>query len=356
MLRLTGPELAELRTILRKAFKLSHFDRLMSDRLDRSREDYGLGDDYVEILFHVLDDANRLGWLSDLVKQAAEENPSDAALYEFSLKHFGRGVRGLSRSSLERLVSESPFLDIVRVLTRLGSIYRQVCRISFGGGADPQGTGFLVGPSTILTNYHVMQPVIDKEVAATDVRVQFDFATLLDGVIDNGVTVAMAKDWLIDFSPYSQMDVDGSGDEPSSDQLDYAAVRLDRSLGSEPVGDKSTPQSPPRSWMDLERHAAVPAPDTAIYIVQHPEGDPMKLAVETKSVIGLNSTGTRLRHRTNTEGGSSGSPTFDAAFDLVALHNGGDPRSLTAKFNQGIPIAQIIGLMKKHDKFMALST
>jgi len=357
MARLTGPELKELRDLLRRAFKLAHFDRLMSDRLDRNREDYGLGDDYVTILFNVLDDANRLGWLPELVKQAAEENPADVELYEFSLRHFGRGVTGVSRTNLERIISETnPFLDIVKVLTRLGTIYRQVCRISFDSGATPQGTGFLVGPSTVLTNYHVMQPVIDKGIAAGDVRVQFDYATLPDGTVDNGTRVELAGNWLIDSSPYNQKDVDGTGPDPTDEQLDYAAIRLKRPVGNEPVGEKSTAQSPPRSWIDLERHGAVPAKDTAIYIVQHPQGDPMKLAVETKSVLTVNAKGTRLRHRTNTEAGSSGSPTFDAAFDLVALHNGGDPKSVTAKFNQGIPIQPIIDLMKKHGAFAALSS
>lgn len=357
MARLTGPELRELRDILRRAFKLSHFDRLMSDRLDRSREDYGLGDDYITILFNVLDDANRLGWLPELVKQASEENPSDAGLYDFTLRHFGRGVTGISRTNLERIVSEtSPFLDIVKVISRLGTIYRQVCRISFDKGAKPQGTGFLVGPSTVLTNFHVMKPVIAGTVAAADVRVQFDYATLPDGVIDNGTRVELASDWLIDSSPYNQMDVDGSGDPPTLEELDYAAVRLQHAAGNEPVGDKSTAQSPARSWIDLGTHGAVPAKDTAIYVVQHPMGETMKLAVETKSVLDLNATGTRLRHRTNTQAGSSGSPTFDAAFDLVALHNGGDPVSVTAKFNQGVPVQPILDLMKKRGTFAALSS
>ena len=356
MTRLTGPELRELRDILRKAYKLSQFDRLMADRLDRSREDYGLGDSYVDILFNVLDDANRLGWVDDLVKQAAEENPSDVELYEFSLTHFGRGVTGGTRDNLEKIVTQSnQFLDILTVLGRLGTIYRQVCRISFADGAKPQGTGFLVGPSTVLTNYHVMEPVIKGSVPASEVRAQFDYATLTNGKIDNGTRVQLAKEWLIDSSPYNQMDVDGQGPAPTLEQLDFAVIRLKRAMGNQAIGEKSTAQSPTRSWIDLSAHAPVPAKDTAIHIVQHPNGETMKLATDTKSVIGANATGSRLRHRTNTQGGSSGSPTFNADFDLVALHNGGDPVSVTAKFNQGVPIAPILELMKQRKTFDALS-
>lgn len=355
MQRLTGPELKELRDILKRAFRLKRFDMLLEGRLDRSREEYGLGDDYVEILWKVLSDANTTGWLPDLVKAASEENPSDSDLAAFAAGHYGRGVVA-TRYDLERIVTASnQFLDIAKVLSRLGAIYRQVCRVSFGGGADPQGSGFLVGPAVVATNFHVMERVINGGVDPKNVRAQFDYAVLPDGTTDNGTRVELADDWLIDSSPYTQKDVDGTGDEPTAEQLDYAFIRLRRPVGDEPIGEKATADAPPRGWMKLDEHGPVPAADTAVAIVQHPSGDPMKLAWEARSVIGTNVAGTRLRHRTNTEHGSSGSPTFDANFALIALHNGGDPKSVTAKFNQGIPIGLIIDLLKKRNNYAALT-
>ena len=50
----------------------------------------------------------------------------------------------------------------------------------------------------------------------------------------------------------------------------------------------------------------------------------MKLALDTKAVIGLNGNGTRLRYRTNTEPGASGSPVFTVDWSIVALHHYGD--------------------------------
>ena len=67
----------------------------------------------------------------------------------------------------------------------------------------------------------------------------------------------------------------------------------------------------------------------------------MKLALDTQAVIGLNGNGTRIRYRTNTDPGSSGSPVFTMDWDIVALHHYGDPNWRNALFNQGVPIELI---------------
>ena len=67
----------------------------------------------------------------------------------------------------------------------------------------------------------------------------------------------------------------------------------------------------------------------------------MKLALDTQAVIGANANGTRVRYRTNTDPGSSGSPCFTMDWDLVALHHYGDPKWLNPLFNQGVPIELI---------------
>ena len=67
----------------------------------------------------------------------------------------------------------------------------------------------------------------------------------------------------------------------------------------------------------------------------------MKLAMDTQAVIGRNSNGTRIKYRTNTEPGSSGSPCFTMDWDIVALHHYGDPQWQAPLFNQGVPIQLI---------------
>jgi V8-like Glu-specific endopeptidase len=76
-------------------------------------------------------------------------------------------------------------------------------------------------------------------------------------------------------------------------------------------------------------------------IAQHPDGSPLKLALDMQSVISVNDNGTRVRYATNTEPGSSGSPCFDLDWSLVALHHLGDPAWREPKFNQGVPASII---------------
>ena len=79
------------------------------------------------------------------------------------------------------------------------------------------------------------------------------------------------------------------------------------------------------------------APPMPILILQHPNTEPLKLAVDTAGVLKLYENGTRIRYATNTEPGSSGSPCFDIDWKLIALHHYGDPQYDQAQYNQGNP-------------------
>jgi V8-like Glu-specific endopeptidase len=75
------------------------------------------------------------------------------------------------------------------------------------------------------------------------------------------------------------------------------------------------------------------------------------LGMDMDSILGENDNGTRLRYRTNTEHGSSGSPCFDCDWNLVALHHYGDPAyHKNPEFNQGIPIRAIRQLLESRGK------
>ena len=57
------------------------------------------------------------------------------------------------------------------------------------------------------------------------------------------------------------------------------------------------------------------------------QADHLKLALESNAVV--NVTPTRVQYRTNTLGGSSGSPCFTQKWELAALHHRGDPKYWT---------------------------
>jgi hypothetical protein len=225
-------------------------------------------------------------------------------------------------------------LDVRVWQDRLMKIERQVCRIELEGNA--LGTGFLVGPATVLTNWHVFEIARSADKVGL-LGCRFDYVRLPNGQIDPGQLVLLDGAGGIDTSPYSAAEKTGHPDDPlpTLDELDYALLRLKVRVGDQQI------EGAPRGWIALPK-AVLPLPaDAPILIVQHPEGAPMKLALDTQAVIGLNGNGTRIRYRTNTDPGSSGSPVFTMDWDLVALHHYGDPKWQSPLFNQGVPIELI---------------
>lgn len=220
-------------------------------------------------------------------------------------------------------------LDIRVWSTRLIETERRVCRVELEGTAI--GTGFLVGPDTVLTNWHVFETAKGK---ADRLGCRFDYALLPDGKVQPGQLVMLQAAGLLDSSPYSAAEATDKPDNPppTAAELDYALLRLAARVGEQQV------EGAVRGWIPLPK-AVLPLPaDGPILIVQHPQGMPMKLAMDTQAVIGLNGNGTRINYRTNTDPGSSGSPVFSMDWDLVALHHSGDPAWVNPTYNQGVPI------------------
>jgi len=79
-------------------------------------------------------------------------------------------------------------------------------------------------------------------------------------------------------------------------------------------------------------------------ILQHPKGEPAMVAWDMECMPKLNHNETRVSHTVNTDYGSSGAPIFDRSWNLVAIHNAGDPGNLA--LNQGIPIDAIAEKIK----------
>lgn len=222
-------------------------------------------------------------------------------------------------------------LDLQIWLDRLVETRNRVCRIEIGPRAA--GTGFLVGPSAVLTNWHV----VEKAKAAgnlSQVRCRFDYLRLSDGSRQSGDPIALGPEGLAASGPNSPAELTATPDlpEPAPNELDFALLHLAEPAGLQPV-DGGT-----RGWITLPSGAFPLQTNDPILIVQHPDGAPMKLAMDTQSVIGPNGNGTRVRYRTNTENGSSGSPCFSMDWDPVLLHHFGDPAWGAPTFNQGVPL------------------
>jgi V8-like Glu-specific endopeptidase len=211
----------------------------------------------------------------------------------------------------------------------LGEAEVRVCRVET---STSFGTGFLVGPNLVMTNYHVVADVLEDRQSVRDVVFRFDYRLLADGTTLNPGTEFRLHDsaWRVDDSPYSP---------EGPDELDYALLRLDDSPGTMPI-NFNEPGGQARGWFNVPTNSVCLKPGDPLHILQHPDARPLELALDTEAIIGISANRTRVRYRTNTQRGSSGSPCFDAEWNLVALHHGGDPSygdlSEKGDWNQGV--------------------
>ncbi len=240
-----------------------------------------------------------------------------------------------------------PQLDVRIWLDAILDIERRLCRIERGDAGI--GTGFLVGPDTVLTNWHVVESAI-KAGSLGKMGCRFDFVRLRDGKLAPGQLVSIRADGCLVSSSYSGGENIDKPDDPlpTLQELDFALLRLASAVGEQQVDGRK------RGWVVLPS-AAQPLPANApLLIMQHPEGGPMKMAMDTQAVIGRNGNATRIRYHTNTEKGSSGSPCFTMNWDIVALHHYGDPLWKNPKYNQGVPIELIRACIEQAGQSTAL--
>lgn len=358
--RLSGEQMGALRDALLDAFSSPKaLAQMLLIHVNRRLALVAGGDNLQELTFALIEKAEDQSWTAELLAGARAAEPQSDTLLTFA-QQFGLAPSTGAPAELERKIREANgVLDVVPWRTRLGAIEGQVCRVEVDSGVPPDfGTGFLLGPEVVMTNYHVVEPVITGRVPPSKVRLRFDYKTLVNGPAVNPGSVYQlaAPDWLIDASPYSAHDLKANpAGDPDPSELDYAVLRVAQAPGNDPVGGPAArgPLAQPRGWIDVPASVHDFTKYPSLFIMQHPDGGPLKLAFDTQSVISVNPNSTRVRYATTTEPGSSGSPCFDANWNLVAVHHAGDPRYEQlhrAEYNEGVPIAAIVALLEQRNK------
>lgn len=342
MLRLDGRQKKELRESIISAFpNVPPLERMTSDYLNLVLATVAAPSGDLEgQVFDLIEWADSRGKLGDLILAARYANPDNPNLYAFAFK-LGITSSDHSRDVLEALVSANTvFLDPQLWRAELSTLEWRVCRIDVDEVG--LGTGFLVGPDAVLTNYHVVEKAIKGTSEIDRFSCLFDFKMAAEEVLSEGTRFDLVSgdEWLVDSSPYSKVDrlPDPKPEDPGPDELDFALIRLSQPAGDLAVATSETGAT--RGWVTVSPEAVDLTGLNAISILQHPQRRPLKLALGMEQVLTLNAPGNRVRYTVPTLPGSSGSPVFDSEWRLVALHHSGDPNQ-HPEFNEGIPISLV---------------
>ena len=346
-LHVTGAQRKQLMSALSSAYpSYDALDVLFATAFDDRRlADSSPPDRLLLVLHRVLTDAEARGWTAELVTAAALDNPGNPQLRQLidsgqldgvlavraALADPTGPVRDLLPQAgiladgvgaeLEHVVRiAAAFQNVVPFATRLLELAARVCSVEVvTARGRSAGTGFLVGPGLVLTNHHVLRQVIGGLASPTGVRCVFDYRIRADGTIDHGFAVGLAESWLVASSPPSAVDEQAAPTgPPGDDELDYALVRL----AARP-GEAILPDGRPRGWFELPAAPPGLAVGTPLLILQHPEQNPVKLAIDSRGVLALNRNRTRVRYEVNTLHGSSGAPCLTFDLELAALHHSG---------------------------------
>lgn len=360
----TGAQLRALDTAIRSGYpSYSSLQQMLAYELERDLRGITAQAGMKDVVFNLLDAAQSEGWVDELVTAALLANPGNPELRAlhsqglFSAQPVARrlladpadaGATALlpdaevlaglpRRQELQSILNSSVgFLDVVPWAVGLLEQASRVCRIEVNTPAGTgYGTGVLVGADLVLTNHHVLAPVIDGA-SPGGVRFRFGYRVVDSKTVEMGTEHGLAAEWFVAASPPSAADLQAAPAElPAADELDFALVRLDASPGNDAVAGRT------RGWVHLASATTKLVVGLPLALVQHPKELPVKVVLDTEGVLAVNANGTRVTYRANTFRGSSGSPCFSLELGLVALHHAGEP-AFDAGRNEGVPIAAII--------------
>lgn len=349
-------DLNSLQHIVTDNFNFPVFKKLLKE-LDLSTSQDGVNADFVSLVLRILTQANINEQISKLINALLSIQPDSEPLLKFAARA-GMTARR-STSNLEALINSKKPQDLGKTLRTLHKLEKQVCSIELDTPkGEVQGTGFLVGPALVLTNYHVVEALINEEVTSEDVSIRFDYKTLEGGkqkkVIFEGTIHKLNKDEpVLTYSPYDKkLDPNHTSLKRRwpKNHLDFALLQLAKKAGEELPGPPTKVTGVPlmpRGWITFPETRFTLKPKDPLFIIQHPDGKPIHWDYKSEAVTDLDPNKQRVRYLVNTEKGSSGSPCFNDHWNLVALHHAGDPNHWNPGYNQGIPINNIAKFIEK---------
>lgn len=198
---------------------------------------------------------------------------------------------------LERLIGRNNLTPIA-FLEEGVQVARPVGRITISGPGGGHGTGFMVSPSLLLTNNHVLRDTED----ASRSKVAFAFQDGIDGrplvpaVFQLEPLRFFVTDRALDYSLVAVAPQGVQGEALSS----FGQLVLSEAEGQVVVGE-------------------------FVNIIQHPRGEPKQISLRENQIVDVLER--FLHYESDTREGSSGSPVFNDQWEVVALHHSAVPKT-----------------------------
>ncbi|MBP6787802.1 MAG: DNA/RNA non-specific endonuclease [Candidatus Promineofilum sp.] len=198
---------------------------------------------------------------------------------------------------LERILGTSDlveinFLDLGR---RAGRAVGRVQVRDLSGHVREFGTGFLVSPSLLLTNNHVL-PTADS---ARRSLIDFDFEDDEQFRPRTPVVFGLEPDRFF----------------ATDDALDFSLVAV------RPAANDSPTDLAAFGFLPLHETKGKVLVDEYVAVIQHPGGAPKKIALRNNKVVDMFDD--FVHYTTDTDRGASGAPVFNDQWQVVALHHAG---------------------------------
>lgn len=198
--------------------------------------------------------------------------------------------------SLERIIGTNDLVD-VSFLMKAIRISRSTGRIwinNSSGRVIGYGTGFLISPSLMMTNHHVLPDFNTASFAKIEFDYQFDINQVLQP----------SELYLLDPTSFYF----------SNEELDYAIVAV------APGSDNSKPLSG-FGFNKLIKEEGKAIISQWLNIVEHPNGMPKQIGIRENQLIDV--LDDFLQYKTDTAPGASGSPVYNERWEVVGLHHSG---------------------------------
>lgn len=231
----------------------------------------------------------------------------------------GEAAAPAAEELLERIINTADFLS-VRYLDAGVLAQHSVGRVNIRDERDKlsgYGTGFLVSPTLLLTNHHVLP---DARTARHSL-IEFDYQDGIDGQPLKSVLLPFAPDRFFIANrelDFALVEVDADPDVLAG----YGFCHLTAAQGTVLIGE-------------------------CVTIVQHPRGEKKQIALRENRLVDIPET--VVHYAADTEPGSSGSPVFNDQWEVVALHHASVPTPQHEPeykyLNEGIRISRILGFL-----------